>query len=91
MNELVISEMKRVLELQKKKHIEEGPPSLELRKDRLDRSISMVKKYQNERCAIRVCSQACSGEGEATPRFQIAQRPQQRLFWKVGSLPYLGA
>ena len=42
MNELVISEMKRVLELQKKKHIEEGPPSLELRKDRLDRSISMV-------------------------------------------------
>ena len=48
MNELVISEMKRVLELQKKKHIEEGPPSLELRKDRLYRSISMVKKYQDE-------------------------------------------
>ena len=46
MNELVISEMKRVLELQKKKHIEEGPPSLELRKDRLDRSISMVKNIK---------------------------------------------
>ena len=48
MNDLVISEMKRVLELQKSKHIEEGPPSLELRKDRLDRCISMVNKYQSE-------------------------------------------
>ena len=48
MNDLVISEMKRVLELQKSKHIEEGPPSLELRKDRLDRCINMVNKYQSE-------------------------------------------
>jgi len=48
MNEITISEMKRVLELQKRKHIEEGAPSFQLRKDRLDRAISMVNKYQKD-------------------------------------------
>ena len=48
MSELVITEMKKVLDLQKKLHIEEGPPSAQLRKDRLDRCISMVQKYQDQ-------------------------------------------
>ena len=41
----VISEMHRVLELQKSLNIKEGAPDLELRKDRLDRVIAMVGKY----------------------------------------------
>ena len=41
----VINEMHRVLELQKSLNIKEGAPDLELRKDRLDRVISMVGKY----------------------------------------------
>ena len=48
MSELVITEMKKVLDLQKKLHIEEGPPSAQLRKDRIDRCISMVQKYQDQ-------------------------------------------
>ena len=46
MNETVITEMKRVLDLQKHSQIKEGPPSLELRLDRIDRCIAMVKKYE---------------------------------------------
>ena len=41
----VINEMHRVLELQKNLNIKEGAPDLELRKDRLDRVIAMVGKY----------------------------------------------
>lgn len=41
----VIDEMHRVLELQKSLNIKEGAPDLELRKDRLDRVIAMVGKY----------------------------------------------
>ena len=41
----VINEMHRVLELQKSLNIKEGAPDLELRKDRLDRVIAMVGKY----------------------------------------------
>ena len=37
--------MHRVLELQKSLNIKEGAPDLELRKDRLDRVIAMVGKY----------------------------------------------
>ena len=48
MNNAVISEMKRVLDLQKQTQIKEGPPSLELRLDRIDRCISMVKKYEKK-------------------------------------------
>ena len=48
MSESTIAEMKKVLDLQKQLHIQEGPPSAQLRKDRLDRCISMVKKYQNQ-------------------------------------------
>lgn len=48
MNESIIAEMKKVLELQKQLHIQEGPPSLQLRKDRLERCIAMIKKYQEE-------------------------------------------
>ena len=46
MSESTISEMKRVLDLQKQLHIQEGPASAQLRKDRIDRCIAMVKKYQ---------------------------------------------
>ena len=45
MNTEVINEMHRVLELQKSLNIKEGAPDLELRKDRLDRVIAMVGKY----------------------------------------------
>ena len=48
MNESIIAEMKKVLELQKQLHIQEGPPSLQLRKDRLERCIAMIKKYQEK-------------------------------------------
>jgi len=47
MTNSTITEMKKVLDLQKQLHIQEGPPSVQLRKDRLDRCVSMVKKYQN--------------------------------------------
>ena len=47
MNETTILEMKRVLDLQKQLHIQEGPASAQLRKDRIDRCIAMVKKYQD--------------------------------------------
>ena len=36
MSETTISEMKRVLDLQKQLHIQEGPASAQLRKDRID-------------------------------------------------------
>mgnify|MGYP000675152489 FL=1 len=48
MTNATIIEMKKVLDLQKQLHVKEGPPSAQLRKDRIDRCISMVKKYQNE-------------------------------------------
>ena len=47
MSESTIAEMKKVLDLQKQLHIQEGPPSAQLRKDKIDRCISMVKKYQD--------------------------------------------
>ena len=37
MSKSTIEEMEKVLELQKQLHIQEGPPSLQRRKDRLDR------------------------------------------------------
>ncbi len=40
--------MESVLKLQKKLHIEEGPASIELRKDRLNRCIKMIKEYSDE-------------------------------------------
>jgi coniferyl-aldehyde dehydrogenase len=48
MNTTVISEMNRVLQLQKQHNIKEGAPSLELRLDRLERCISMVGQYKKE-------------------------------------------
>ena len=48
MSKSTIEEMEKVLELQKQLHIQEGPPSLQLRKDRLDRCIAMINKYQEE-------------------------------------------
>lgn len=48
MNDTTISEMKKILDLQKQLHIQEGAPSVELRKDRINRCISMVKKYQDQ-------------------------------------------
>ena len=43
-----LQEMESILKLQKKLHIEEGPASIELRKDRLNRCIKMVKEYSDE-------------------------------------------
>ena len=43
-----LQEMESVLKLQKKLHIEEGPASIELRKDRLNRCISMLKEFSDE-------------------------------------------
>ena len=43
-----LQEMESVLKLQKKLHIEEGPASIELRKDRLNRCIQMIKEYSDE-------------------------------------------
>ena len=43
-----LHEMESVLKLQKKLHIEEGPASIELRKDRLNRCIKMIKEYSDE-------------------------------------------
>ena len=48
MSEEVIQEMHRVLEMQKKLNISEGAPDINLRKDRLDRVIAMVNKYQDQ-------------------------------------------
>ena len=43
-----INEMHRVLELQKGLNIKEGAPEINLRKDRLDRVIAMVNKYDKK-------------------------------------------
>ena len=43
-----LQDMESVLKLQKKLHIEEGPASIELRKDRLNRCIKMIKEYSDE-------------------------------------------
>ena len=43
-----IQEMENILKLQKKLYIDEGIPSLELRQDRLSRSVDMLKKYHVE-------------------------------------------
>ena len=43
-----LQEMENILKLQKKLHIEEGPASIELRKDRLNRCIAMLKEYNEE-------------------------------------------
>ena len=48
MSEEVIQEMHRVLEKQKKLNVSEGAPDINLRKDRLDRVIAMVNKYQDQ-------------------------------------------
>ena len=48
MNEVIITDMKRVLDLQKQLQIKEGAPSLQLRKDRLERCVAMIKKYQEK-------------------------------------------
>ena len=43
-----IQEMNRILELQKSLNIKEGAPDIALRKDRLDRVIAMVNKYDKQ-------------------------------------------
>ena len=43
-----LQEMESILKLQKKLHIEEGPASIKLRKDRLNRCIKMIKEYSDE-------------------------------------------
>ena len=48
MTDSVFDEMKEVLALQKKAHIDEGPASYELRLDRLNRLSQMLKKYSDE-------------------------------------------
>jgi hypothetical protein len=56
MSEEVINEMHRVLEMQKKLNISEGAPDVNLRKDRLDRVIAMVNKYQDQIVLIKQTS-----------------------------------
>ena len=48
MSNETIQEMHRVLELQKKLNIKEGAPDINTRKDRLDRVVAMVKKYDKK-------------------------------------------
>ena len=48
MSNETIQEMHRVLELQKKLNIKEGAPDINIRKDRLDRVVAMVKKYDKK-------------------------------------------
>ena len=48
MSDATIQEMHRVLEMQKALNISEGAPDIKLRKDRLDRVIAMVNKYQDQ-------------------------------------------
>jgi coniferyl-aldehyde dehydrogenase len=48
MSNEVIQEMNRILELQKSLNITEGAPDISLRKDRLDRVIAMVSKYDKQ-------------------------------------------
>ena len=48
MSNEVIQDMNRVLELQKNLNIKEGAPDIDLRKDRLDRVIAMVSKYDKQ-------------------------------------------
>tara|TARA_B100000963_G_scaffold150490_1_gene131222 strand:- start:1196 stop:2632 length:1437 start_codon:yes stop_codon:yes gene_type:complete len=48
MSNKTIQEMHRVLELQKSLNIKEGAPDINLRKDRLDRVVAMVKKYDKK-------------------------------------------
>ena len=48
MSDETIQEMHRVLEMQKALNISEGAPDIKLRKDRLDRVIAMVNKYQDQ-------------------------------------------
>ena len=48
MSNETIQEMHRVLALQKKLNIEEGAPNINTRKDRLDRVVAMVKKYDKK-------------------------------------------
>ena len=48
MSNEVIQDMNRILELQKNLNIKEGAPDLSLRKDRLDRVIAMVSKYDKQ-------------------------------------------
>ena len=43
-----IQEMNRILELQKSLNIKDGAPDISLRKDRLDRVIAMVNKYDKQ-------------------------------------------
>ena len=55
MSNETIQEMENTLKLQKKLYVEEGIPSLELRKDRLTRSIEMLKKYHEEILSAITC------------------------------------
>ena len=48
MSEETIKEMESVLNLQKKLHNSEGPPSYDLRMDRLKRLKEMLLKYSEE-------------------------------------------
>lgn len=48
MSNEVIQDMNRILELQKNLNIKEGAPDIDLRKDRLDRVIAMVSKYDKQ-------------------------------------------
>ena len=48
MSHEAIQEMNRILELQKSLNITEGAPDISLRKDRLDRVIAMVSKYDKQ-------------------------------------------
>ena len=48
MSHEAIQEMNRILELQKSLNIKEGAPDIALRKDRLDRVIAMVNKYDKQ-------------------------------------------
>ena len=48
MSHEAIQEMNRILELQKSLNIKEGAPDISLRKDRLDRVIAMVNKYDKQ-------------------------------------------
>ena len=48
MSNEVIQDMNRILELQKNLNIKEGAPDINTRKDRLDRVIAMVSKYDKQ-------------------------------------------
>ena len=79
MSNETIQEMENTLKLQKKLYVEEGIPSAELRKDRLARSIDMLKKYHEE-----ILSAITADFGSRDPRAGF----MSEIMSTIGSLNY---